>query len=360
MKLIFLYIAISSSVFLGCSQINHNKRIPASLVDDVGVVGPNGGVIIFHKENEHIIVKNCEVNTQLGLKPSEARSNCMGKVNKIPIDSFKLALRNGISKNLINNLRPITPEEIEAYKSVNSSVPLEDMETELEKINRFIQTYGSENADLFRRGELTKSISSVKARENAIKKINTEIEKVIEQIVDDSKLTLTKYSTDKDKFLYTILKNYDPSKIYPCGLVGSIDERVLDCSNQTDSQKEGFILVTRKNDFSEVYRELTTGLLWGDELPSQASYLFAAKSCETYASDDSTLSKLSWRLPTKEEFEAAEKNGIRKDLPNMDSLFWTSSSFSTHSTLGWVFSYYGYNVMSGRSRSGLSARCVAK
>ncbi len=356
-----LYLAVSVSVLIGCSQVRENKRIPASVVEDVGIIGPDGGVIIFYKEADYIIVKNCDAHTLLGATTSEARTNCSGIQNQVPLNVFKNAVKNLVSSRLINNLRPLTPEEVTAFENSDlAHLPVENMVSELEKINRFIKLYGAQNADIIRRDDLIKSLDSVKARERAIQKIDSQIETAIKLITDNSKLTIIKFNSDQDQFLYTTLKKFDPASKYPCGLSGGIYDRIRDCSHQQDSRKERFVLVSRQKDFSEIYQEVNTGLLWGDELPTKEPYYLASNSCDKYLKADSELGKLPWRLPTKFEFEEAERNFVRTSLPRMESVFWTSSAYPATPNLAWVFSYKGYSVLSGRGREGISARCVVK
>jgi hypothetical protein len=332
-----------------------------SAVKDVGVIGPDGDVILYYKAGNHIVVKNCDPYTILGSTTAQARANCQGKANKVPVESFKQAIRNLVSTDRLNILKPLTPEEIQAYTEEGpSSEQIEEMMIELDRINAFITTYGAENANLVRQEELIKALGSLETRKSVIKKINTEIEKALNLITNQTKLTLTKFSSDKDQFLYTVLKNFNPSANYPCGLHGSVDERIRDCSYQLTSEKEGFVLVTRTKEFKEVHKEIKTGLLWGDRLPSRMNHYNAEKACKADLDEVAKLSGLTWRLPSIEEYEEAEKSGIRKALPNMNYWFWSSSVHRSYSSVAWLFNGYdGYADDYYRSNVD-SVRCVAR
>lgn len=45
----------------------------------------------------------------------------------------------------------------------------------------------------------------------------------------------------------------------------------------------------------------------------------------------------NWRLPTKEDFQLAELNGMRRVLPNMDECFWSATSFSYYRARAWYY-----------------------
>jgi hypothetical protein len=361
MKYAFLSVLLSLGVLVGCSHGEYSKRIPAS-VKDLGVIGPNGEVILYYKEGDYIIVKACEPNTILGMTPAQARSNCQGKSNKVPVETFKQSLRNLVSTDRLNVLKPLTPEEVQAYNKDGPNLDqIEAMVIELEKINNFIAVYGAENANLVRKEELLKALRSQETRVSAIKKINAEVEKGVNLIADQANLTLTKFSSDKDQFLYTVLKQFNPNQRFPCGLKGSVDERIKDCSYQLTSEKEGFVLVTRSKDFKEVHKEVSTGLLWSDRLRFPMDHFRAEKACNADLEEVAGISGVTWRLPSIDEYQEAEKNGIRRVLPNMRYWFWSSSVHSINSSNAWLFMGVDGNTSSvDRGNFYVSVRCVTR
>lgn len=355
-----LFSALLLGVLIGCSHVQDSKRIPAS-VKDVGVIGPDGEVLLYYKEGDYIIVKACDPNTILGMTSDQARSNCQGKSNRVPLESFKQSLRNLVSTDRLNVLKPLTPEDVEAFsKDGPNSDQIEAMVVELEKINNFIAVYGAENANLVRKEELVKALRSQETRVSAIKKINAEVEKAVNLIADQTKLTLTKFNSDKDQFLFTVLKQYNPIQRFPCGLKGSVDERIKDCSSQFPSEKEGFVLVTISKDFKEVHKEVATSLLWSDRLPSTMNHDNAIKACEADLKEFTGISGLTWRLPSIDEYKEAEKNGIRKALPNMNHWFWSRSRKGDFFNIAWLFyGYLGMTDSSYRYSDIFWVRCVA-
>ncbi|MFP5387376.1 MAG: DUF1566 domain-containing protein [Bacteriovoracia bacterium] len=357
----FLSVLLAMGVLFGCSHFQDTKRIPAA-IRDVGVIGPDGEVILYYREGDYIIVRLCDPNTILGMTSAQARSNCQGKSNKVPVESFKQSIRNLVSTARLNVLKPLTPKEVEANSSGNlSSDEIEAMVIELEKINDFITVYGPVNANLVRKEELIKALRTQETRVRAIIKINAEVEKAVNLIINNTKLTLIKYSSDKDQFLYTVLKQFSPKQNFPCGLEGSVEERIKDCSFQLTSEKEGFVLVTRTKDFKEVHKEVSTGLLWSDRLPSTMNHYDAEKACMADPKEFAGISGVTWRLPSIKEYEQAEKNGIRKALPNMNDWFWSSSIYPDYPDWGWLFvGYLGKIGDSPRDADYFWVRCVAR
>jgi hypothetical protein len=142
-----------------------------------------------------------------------------------------------------------------------------------------------------------------------------------------------------------------------CGLQGSIEERIEDCSKQ----RKGFVLVTRTKKGKEVHKEIKTGLLWGDRLSSTMDRDAAANACKANLEEVAKLNERTWRLPSREEYEEAEKNGIMKALPNMKDLFWSSSVHRLYSDVGWFFSgTFGPSGFDHFRYDDFSVRCVAR
>jgi hypothetical protein len=145
----------------------------------------------------------------------------------------------------------------------------------------------------------------------------------------------------------------------PCGLGGSIEERIRDCSYQSDSEKEGFVLVTRTKELKEVYKELKTDLLWSDRLPKTMDHFSAEKACNSSLKEVAGINK-SWRLPSKEEYEQAEISGIRQALPNMNYWVWSSSLRNVIQDSAWLFDgSSGGDYYVNRKYNKGSVRCVA-
>lgn len=112
-----------------------------------------------------------------------------------------------------------------------------------------------------------------------------------------------------------------------------------------------FKLIERK-DKKEYWLDETSNLIWHPKEDGNFNYDEAMK-----------LKTEQKRLPTKEEFEDAEKHGIREVLKDMDGFwFWSSTAHPEYSRYAYVFSGYyggvGFAYRGVRVAYG-SARCVS-
>ena len=106
------------------------------------------------------------------------------------------------------------------------------------------------------------------------------------------------------------------SSTRPCGLEGPVEKRMGDCSD-TNSM----VLVARTEDGKEVWKDMTTGLYWGDGLAEPVNQYMAARACKETLEEVAMIKGLKWRLPTMNEFFR-----LRHRLPNMDYNFWTEET----------------------------------
>jgi len=83
-----------------------------------------------------------------------------------------------------------------------------------------------------------------------------------------------------------------------------------------------------------------------------------AKGNLTYSSTPSVI----WRLPTVEDWELANINGVRKVLPNLDYAFWTASSSSLDTHYAWYFGadHGVIDGVYGPRYTNYSVRCVGR
>lgn len=321
---------------VSCSHVKDEattKREVASM-NDMGIISPEGKVLLYYKDREFIVIKSCEPHTILGKTPNEAKVNCQGKLSRIPIPYFRMALRSLVSTIGVKGLKNFTADEVKAYgtyKPTDAQIELmkkqvAEIPKEIEKIKAFIATYGAENVEN-PPDELIERKKSYEDYLSALKKIDAEIEKGIDFIIDQSTLAIKKSSTDKEQFLYTVLKKFDPETKFPCGLSGTVDERIKDCSYQSEARKGKFVLVRRTKESYEVYENTRNGQLWSDLLPYEYPQNKTSEACNNNPVIQGLLGKgsgVKWRAPHIEEYVDAEADGI-KNLPHIDYWQWSDS-----------------------------------
>ena len=117
-----------------------------------------------------------------------------------------------------------------------------------------------------------------------------------------------------------------------CGLKGDVSERIHDCSLQKSSKKYDFVLVTRTESGIEVWKDLSTGFIWSDVLPSRMSYKSAKKACNSGLEAVAGIKGLYWKLPSIKAWREAGQKNIHLALPHFDyedydDEYWSSSTF---------------------------------
>jgi len=122
-------------------------------------------------------------------------------------------------------------------------------------------------------------------------------------------------------------------------------------------------LVVRTNQKNEVWRDETANLLWSDDslfvTGDQPTLLAFCKDPDQGRDAKGNLDA-AYRLPTADEFRAAESHGIRAVLRGMEELvFWTSTLFET--TDAWFYEDGELDHMPlNSSDEYFRARCVAE
>ncbi len=366
---------------IGCSHPS-STRSPSSmgvistvsplLIGDVGVAVPDGEVFLYHRFGQNVVVKNCGRHVDLGATPGEARSRCQGKWNEVPLESFKQALKNLVNTDNLEILKPLTPEQVKHYRQ-GGEVAIEEVEKlqfELDRVNAFIAAYGPKEEYLKQKISLEKFLgwTGDAGLDEAVRKVNQEIDSVIEFITED-KLTvvdtnLTNSADESEKiktqFMYTVLKQFDPNTKRPCGFTGTIEERIKDCSYLDSSTHGNFVLVTRTKYYVEVWKDTKSDLIWADTHNQDYLQFLGSRICQSGEPSNGLL-ELPWRLPTKKEFNDSYQNGMGAELPNMNHWFWTSTGKRVQD-----FNYYWViNGSTGKldyifERKSASFRCVAR
>ncbi len=98
----------------------------------------------------------------------------------------------------------------------------------------------------------------------------------------------------------------------------------------------------------EGWEDLTSGLVWKYE-DEEGTYTY-----------DDAMSRFGESLPSKEEWEVAEKHGVREVLSFRESYYWSSSLLSSNHYSAWVFSS-DFGVVYYFLRNGAGpVRCVGR
>lgn len=152
----------------------------------------------------------------------------------------------------------------------------------------------------------------------------------------------------------------------PCGLSGSISDRVADC--KAKHKVDDIVMISPSQKPGErgiwIYQNPKTGIFWTTRIPgSFEEYQAAVSLCETFGASSLSgkLGEVSWSLPTKEAMRS-EHGRTNRDAYTWQFedtyFFWTSST--KHGTAE-VLDHDGYFYSkSTKAGSRASVACVGK
>lgn len=150
----------------------------------------------------------------------------------------------------------------------------------------------------------------------------------------------------------------------PCGLQGTIEERIKDCN----TVKGNFVLVAVSEKGNEFYQDSKSKLIWGNRISTDFNHYGSQKACTDAVAEYHVLPSLKWRLPTIREFEESAIHGMKAALPQMEHSYWSSTPVKTKRTRkrrampAGVFVWEGMEEKTsvGDLKDGASVRCVAR
>jgi hypothetical protein len=217
MKMIFIALGLLG---FGCSH--DFIRRPASLSElsvqitsDVGVIGPDGEVMLWYKDGDSIVKRKCDPLTILGANPKTAQKKCKGYESRFSIDRFREIVRQTIP-----GINVLSADEMETFqKGGLTDEQVQIYIQELKAIRAFIEVYGEESAPLPKRNELERIIREDLPFRSLSNSLNQRIEEIIDKIVNQKKLAIvdavgmqckTEDERQKNMFMYKVLKNLVP------------------------------------------------------------------------------------------------------------------------------------------------------
>lgn len=300
-------------------------------VDDVGIVG-NGEVTLFYKDGDKIVMKKCISYTVLKTPADCILKEGTSEVKK-SIESFRAQIIDMLEfLATAPELTPSMQEKVKFFTLVNS----QGLTEKLQKVMDFIKAYGIENADK----NFLKKIDSLSSNPTIdhniiasnVKEISDTVERVITEISSNGLATSRIYKKKVNSIDELVRAILQYASYHPCGLSGSIEERIKDCSSQKDSNRGDLVLVTKINDIRKIYKQNALGLLWSERMEESMDHEKAKNACKQYPSLGKIVASGSWRLPNTEDYLVLAWEGGKELLQNtVDSAtFWTAKSDYLH------------------------------
>ena len=195
-KLFLGFICLTLFICWGCSSLHKVSRSPMGTTD-AKMIGPKSEVILFDKENDKIVVKQCEDHVDL-----ESRSDCKVKpgtvVQNVPVSDFRDALKgllklSGGNKELLIKRQKELKEEID----------------EIEIFSEIFQE--SVDSNYFYLLNLRDSLFQVKGKlddpaqlDRIIKEINEKINHLVDYIISSDVLHEYIFSRQKTDFIFSL------------------------------------------------------------------------------------------------------------------------------------------------------------
>lgn len=154
-------------------------------------------------------------------------------------------------------------------------------------------------------------------------------------------------SSDYGLNLLDFAKIYNKSKpnhmndlFLPCGLVGTIDQRISDCKNYSTQDTDSSVnLVTRTKGFDELYYDKQAKIFWGDFVKTRWSYRrnigvqfqkWMNDQCGNYSILYPDFPNFNWSVPTKEEIENSVSSGTLNKLGYLNWYHMASQSITNN------------------------------
>lgn len=304
----------------------------------------NGEVLIYFKDGQQIVVRNCGKN----FPKIEKYGDCKGVENRVADAAFKAVLFQELRVGEVDRVKPMTKEEI--------NIKLAGTKTFL---SQGISAQDKISIDKLFAG-LRAQVIDGKVNGPIFKIVNDLVDSRISSIGEDKFLYKVLESNIGDQVIFNALRQFDASK-GQCGTAATIEERIKNCAalpNATRKTSSGAIwnLVARyrypaTGKFYEVWQDAQTKLLWGDHFDIRYSHyntIALGAQCQNIAADskrcnviaetacaseegkrsNGAITEKKFALPTIEEFQEAQKHGMHEVLPNSNGYWYWSSSLN--------------------------------
>ena len=201
----------------GCSRLNKTSRYPTMAL---GLIGPKGEVILFYKERNQIVVKQCENYTVLKLE-SDCEILPGTVVQNISVSNFKDSLQMAL-RFPVGNYDEDMKKKIELLNNASEDDNVEyllkrqkELKLQVGKIEAFIEEFGVGNVDSGRLSSLKEALSQVDGElgghlelNKIVKEINGKIDDLVDRVISSKTLHRYAFSEDKAGFVFNILRSF--------------------------------------------------------------------------------------------------------------------------------------------------------
>jgi hypothetical protein len=358
---------------------------------DVLSIGSDGIRLFYFCDGQEVVIQKCE--KEIAIK---TRSDCLNKEGGKPLErrvarkTFEAAILSQVTIENAKRLQPLDAEDIKLFSANNGATVIarkrneemllkqikevEDYLSQLGKVKNSVKEQELENLKN-ELSQIRKDFEMGKNIEAAVNNINKELGKLTHLVCDKERIEVVGNKGDENSFMASVLDQFSPR--FPCGINGTIGQRILSCS--TDKLDGKFVLVAREVAKGQKNKEFwldksKTGdsLVWGPAADKKMNF----EDAKTYCAGLNDLG-LKWELPTINHYLKALDNpeqgknredgfqyndnirGALWDMGNND--YWTSVPNRNSPKLAWFFDGgYGHINDVGDRDENNSVRCVSR
>ena len=325
----FVALLLLLSLISACSF--GSKKLEQSVSESDGqFVGGEGAPLIYYKDGKHIVIKSCNNAGNFDVtNPKIAREKCVGKENRVTPELFRQILQKIIAQKAAEKTKAETAAASAGAAPAAGGAPApapggksaaEKLEeARIEKALQFIESYSDDDMGL-------KDLKATSVKGLFNQKLKTQLDKALDTVVNDTVASSKQASADPDNILMSVLKELDPNKKKPCGLIGDISERIENCATTPGSSLNEWQLVVRTKSNTEIWRDKRSGLIWGEKLSDTYNHIDAVGQCSIDREENGNLDASEFKLPSIAEFEQSNLSSDGNPLIQKSFKFWSSSS----------------------------------
>ncbi len=187
---------------------------------DLTMVGPDGDVVLFYKEGNEIVIKECERYSVINNR-ADCQSN--SRPRRVAVSEFKNRLKSSLRVQNFDTLGQQQADKLKDYREGLGRTPsAEDLVTQRDEardqvanILKFIDAYGEENANIADLSVLRRRLTELEAKvsegqkfSDAVIALNAAIETLVDDVIGSFQMNTLSYSRDKVGIEYSILRTY--------------------------------------------------------------------------------------------------------------------------------------------------------
>lgn len=231
-----LSITMATSMAFSADSASRSGRNPLLQNVDVRIAGPGGEVLVYYKEGNDIVVRNC--GDDYGNIKSRNDEACKkGPENRVPVDEFKRALKAQFLVGDGDKLKPMTADELKAYRGADTDqldklkAREKELDAKLARIKAFINENGADDKSTGAESSTDQLLESVRSQlataqsgGNAVDKVNKLVDHLVDEKIGNDKVwEKVSAGNSGTEATYTLLRQFDASR-GECGTDEILDD----------------------------------------------------------------------------------------------------------------------------------------